>query len=134
MLGNANLRAGAFLSFVLGGAGLGSRRRSLGLSESLGSGGRVDVLGALGHLRQDSDNVGADLGEAALDEKPSNLRAAPEAELAQTEAPDQRRPPGEDAKLAIVHGQGDEVSGLVENGALGRHDDTLEGMAVGHGV
>jgi hypothetical protein len=104
------------------------------LSERLGSDGRVDVFGALRMLRQDGDDVVADLGEATLYEKAPYLRAAVEAKFSQAQAPDQRGPTGEDAKLTVVHRQGDEVGGLVENGALGSHDDTLEGLAVGHGV
>jgi hypothetical protein len=103
VLGNSQLRAGAFLGFILGGAGFGRCGRGLGLSQRLGSDGRVNVLGALGVLRQDGDDVGADLGESALDEKAPHFRAALEAKFAEAQAPDQRRPARKDAKLTVVH-------------------------------
>src|SRR5205085_1006731 len=66
------------------------------------------------------------LGEAAINEKALRLRPLADAQLAGTEPADQRRPARQHTQLAVVQRQRDEVGGLIDDGAFGRDDDTLQ--------
>jgi len=51
--------------------------------------------------------------------------AVAKAQLAVAQTADQRRPPAENAQLAVVHGQSNEIDGLIQNRPLGGDHDTL---------
>src|SRR5579883_401564 len=124
-LGDAQLGPGPLLGFLPGGLVLGGNPAGAAL-KNLGGGLLVDVLRADRPLRQDGHHVRADLDEAAVHEKALLGRAVADAQFAVAEPADQRRPAGQDAQLAVVHRQGHEVRGLVQDGPFRCYHNTLQ--------
>ena len=84
-------------------------RRACACSSSLRGGRGVDLGRRDRAVGQDGHHVVADLGEPAVDEVAPRRAAVPDAKLAEAEAADQGGPAGQDAELAVVERQGDEV-------------------------
>src|SRR5207245_2006518 len=80
---------------------------------------------------QHGDDVGPDLGEAAVHEIPPGGVALPQAQLAGAQTADERGAAGQHAQFAVVHRQGDELGRLVEDRPLRRHDDALQLLTAG---
>ena len=98
----------------------------LGVLELSRGGGRVDLVGGEGAVGQDGHDVITDLSEPAVDEVAMNRLIRPGSQLAVAQAADQGRAARQDAKLAVVEWQGDEIDRFIEERFLGSHHEALQ--------
>jgi hypothetical protein len=125
MLGYAQLSSGPFPILSLGLLGRRLRSRGRGRLQSLRSTLHVDILAADGSRRQHGHDVAPHLRETTVHEEPTRRRPVTKAQLTEAQTADQRRPPAENAQLAVVHGQSDEIDWLIQNRPLRGDYDTL---------
>ena len=75
---------------------------------------------------QHRDDVGLHLNEAAVNVEMLDLVAQADAQFAEAEPADQRRPARQNAQFAVVHRQDDEIGVLVQQRPFGRDHHALQ--------